>query len=111
QQGVLHAIWRVDDVWRGGAFYADAAVGVFGIGIDGGEPAVFDGCNHAAARCAHRAVGWKFLGRDLENLLGDLLETFRQRVAQYTVPSLLGFFVSFREAQRCPSELSERLDA
>src|SRR5262245_51744481 len=43
------------------------------IGIDSDEFAVFDGCNHAAARGAHRAVGWNFLDSDLENAPKQLI--------------------------------------
>src|SRR5689334_17608693 len=53
QQRIWHAIRRVNDVRRGGAFHTNATVGMLRIGIDSDEFAVFDGSNHAAARGAH----------------------------------------------------------
>ena len=64
QQGPKQTVRRVDDLRRGGAFDANAAVGMIGIGIDLREPAVFDRRDDAAARRAHGAVGVKLFGGD-----------------------------------------------
>ncbi len=61
---VEQTIGRVHDLRRRGAFYADAAIGMIGVGMHSGELAVFDRRQHAAARRAHGAVGMEFFSGD-----------------------------------------------